>query len=1550
MNRPLEKLRSLDPESKRALAEKLRRMKDARQPDPSHAMPIAVVSMGCRFPGGATGPDQFWDLLLEGRSGVGRVPADRFSIDDFYDPDPTAPGAIISDRGAFLEKVDEFDAGFFGVSPREARRLDPQHRLLLEVAWEALETAGMPTSALSDLVGGVFIGLMGNDYFATVQSAPKAIDAYTSTGTHYSFAANRLSFHLDLKGPSMAIDSACSSSLVAIHQACQSLRVGDCDFALAGGVNLILSPVLSISYSKWGMLSPDGRCKTFDAAANGFVRGEGVGVVVLKRLDDALAHGDPVLAVVRGSAVNQDGATSVITAPSGLAQQAVIQRALTVAGLDPGRISYVETHGTGTSLGDPIEVEALSATYGRAESATACTLGAVKTNIGHLEGAAGVAGFIKAVLAVNRGKQPANVNFRSLNPLVRLDQSRLRLATTAQDWEAPPEERFAAVSSFGAGGTNAHVIIQGAAPAVRRAPGPRAPFVCLSAKTEISREAQARRLQSWLRESGARHDVADIAYTALCRRNHFEHRVAFPAETRDDLAQGLADFLDKRPSPRWYAGTGTLSAERPVFVFSGQGSQWVGMGRELLAARPRFRDEVAAIDAHFLPLSGWSIAEALASDAPERLAATEIVQPCLFALQLGLVACLEELGVRPAAVVGHSVGEIAAAFVAGLIDLPGATALVFHRARSMQRLTGQGRMIAVGLSVAEARRRLVDQPELALAAINSPRAVVIAGAPATVEALGASLRSEGIFVRDLGVNYAFHTAQVDPLLAPFAHAVREVFAAQPMLGEGRLPMVSTVTGQVLPASLRHEDYWPRNMRETVALDPAIAQLLTDGHDTFVEVGPHPVLGFNLRESFRERAAEAAVVATLRRDQPQALALAGVPAALYAAGVSARKFADAAVGNLVPLPTYAWDHRSYWSETKATLPRTAATPATYEMTWEEAALPTSTSARQSWLIVGALDGFPAAAVAALLDGHDVHVRTDAAAAANWIEGAGRRTPGAVDVVLYLAGGSAAGEGIPDDPGVDLLNLAQALHRQGERGGAPTPRIWVATCGAQAVRSGDEVNPFGATLWGLGRVMSLEAPELFGGLIDLPLSPSQADVRGMLQALERSGDEDQMAVRAGRLHALRLEPRALGAGGLRLDEEGVYLVTGGIRGLGLKVARRLAQRGARHLVLIGRRRLPPRSSWAGLPPDHPDYGSVEVLRALADGGVEVGLHFLDAADEGAMRDLFAELARGDRPLKGIVHAAGVFSEESFLALTPQGWAETLAPKRRGGWLLHELSRGHALDFFALFSSAAAVWGGAGMGAYAAGNEFLAALAAHRRNLGLPATCICWGMWDGPGMASEETRQTWRKLGVKAMAPEQALDVFERLLASNAGVVTVADVDWQRFRPIYAAKRPRPLLSRLRDGDPSTDPPPDEPPRLRAELAALAPEARRERLLGLLRQLAAQVLGAEPDAISPSQGLFSIGFDSITAVELTRHLGRLLQREYPPTVVFDHPTLIEIRDFVLEDCFGAEAAPSDVSEDEELGSLLEVLETMDDAEAQRLLALGRGAPGSVDKGVVA
>jgi len=875
------------------------------------ADPIAIVGMACRVPGAET-PERLWQLLRDGSTAIREVPADRWDVDAWYDADPAVPGRAITRCAGFLDHVDMFDAGYFGILEREAERTDPQHRLVLEVACEALDDAGLTHKRLRGSRTGVFVASYHNDYAQLQYGDVANIDERTLVGTLHSVLANRLSWFLDLRGPSLSIDTACSSSLVAVHLACQSLRMGETDCALAGGVSLIIVPGLMIAMSKVGFMSPDGRCKTFDAAADGFGRGEGCGMVVLKRLADAVADGDRVLAVIRGSAVNQDGHSTVLAAPSGPAQRVLLQEALESAQLSPMRISLVEAHGTGTALGDPIEVEAIGAVVGRpAPGAGRCYLGSVKANVGHLEAAAGVVGLIKVVLAMRHNAVPPQPGFTRLSPHLDFTGTRLEVATELTPWQRSDAPRCGAVSSFGVGGTNAHVVLE-EAPAlgspVPVAAGDRGLCLPLSARHPDALRELARRWMAFLAQPGVALEA--VCQTAAVRRTHHDLRLAVTGHTAAELSSRLASVLASEPTPDAAWGQRPASTSpRVAFVFCGQGPQWPRMGLELFESEPAFREVISECDSLLQSLAGWSLLEELGREAPSsRLDQTEIAQPAIFAMQAGLAAVLRSWGVTPSSVAGHSVGEIAALHQAGVLTLSDALRIAWLRGRIMQGATGQGAMASVALP-AEAATDLVRPyaGRLVVAAVNAPRSVVLSGEREALDDALLQLDQQGVTHRELPVNYAFHSPQMEPMQERLVAELAGLRSAAPTL-----PVYSTVTGGLVTGATFGPAYFGRNVREPVRLAPAIEAMAADGLDMVLEIGPHPVLAANITETLAGRHADIRVSATLRRGRPERASLLQACSALFAMGVDLDW--EAIVGRPeVPedLPSYPWQRQRYW---------------------------------------------------------------------------------------------------------------------------------------------------------------------------------------------------------------------------------------------------------------------------------------------------------------------------------------------------------------------------------------------------------------------------------------------------------------------------------------------------------------------------------------------------------------------------------------------------------------------------------------------------------------
>ncbi|MDA0167607.1 type I polyketide synthase [Solirubrobacter taibaiensis] len=843
---------------------------------------IAVVGAGCRLPAGSESPDTLWEALTAGVDAVRPCPPERAR---------SGPGAGTS--AGLLDDVEHFDAGFFGIGDVEARDIDPQQRLALEIAWEAIEDAGLPLEALQQRSTGVFAGVYQSDYLV-MQLERRHVTAFTGPGNAHSVVANRISYALGLSGPSVAVDTACSSSLVSVHLARRALQAGDCDVALAGGVNLLLSPRSTEVTERVLPIAPGNRCRPFDAAADGIVRGEGCVLFVLKRLADAQADGDRIRAVLRGSAVNHDGRTNGLTAPSPTAQRALIDRALADAGLTADAIGYVEAHGTGTPLGDPIEAWALAAVYGQGPDP--CLIGSIKGNFGHLEACAGAAGLLKTILCVERGEIPATPNLDTPSPHLELADTRLELTTSARGW-ADRSPRVGAVSSFGFGGANVHVIVEQAPAATADSPRTTAwrPLVLPLAARDPGALEALRAMYLERLESGV--EIAALAQAAARRRTHHPYRLAASGGDNADVCADLR---------RRVVGSHAPDPGVIAFVFSGQGAQWAGMGAELLAGSAVFRSEVRRCDDELRRLADWRLQDAIGHDNVP-LARTDVAQLAIFAVQVGLVAMLRQAGVMPEAVVGHSVGEVTAAYVADALPLGEAVALLHRRGKLLEQLAAGGAMLDVRLDEAAARGMIEGREDvLAIAAVNAPGSCVLSGGAAAIAQMESELAARGVRARRVHVQHGFHS----PLVAAQPARLHSVLGGVPA-GVPRIPLYSTVTGARLPETGFAADHWVRNARGCVRFADAVAELLADGANTLVEVAPHPVLAPSLTEIASDRNPSPRIVPTMRRGGDRRDFAAAI-ARLYEAGaVIDWRTLDPGPREWIAAPRYPWQRRRYW---------------------------------------------------------------------------------------------------------------------------------------------------------------------------------------------------------------------------------------------------------------------------------------------------------------------------------------------------------------------------------------------------------------------------------------------------------------------------------------------------------------------------------------------------------------------------------------------------------------------------------------------------------------
>ena len=884
---------------------------------------IAIIGIGCRFPGGVNDTESFWKLLAEGREAVSEVPPDRWNVERFFDTEPGLPGKSIARRGGFLESIDQFDPQFFGISPREAPYVDPQHRLLLETAWEAIEDAGLVLDLERGTDLGVFVGISHNEYQG-IQSTPwehSGIGPHSPTGCAHSIAANRISYCFNLRGPSVAMDTACSSALTAVHAACEHIRAGRGDAALAGGVTVIITPGGFIGFSQAAMLSPEGRCKAFDASANGFVRGEGAGMVVLKRLSRALADGDPIHGVIIGTALNQDGHTNGISLPSAEAQARLVRDACIDAGVAPSQIGFVEAHGTGTAVGDPIEAHALAAALCEDRSEEAPLLiGSVKTNLGHLETAAGVAGLVKALLVLKHRRIPASLHFETPNPNIDFVALKLRVPTALEPFPAKGGARIVGVNSFGFGGANAHVLLteapSRAQPEHLGAHANRAWPLVLSARSEEALRSSALRLSAWLDErSNAKGNspiLPDLAYTLGARRNHHPYRLTFVAQSIGEAIQEFHGYAagQQNSSVRMAFTPRRTAPPRVAFVMSGQGPQWWGMGRELIQHERVFRQSIEQCDAAMRPWARFSVIEEFGRpEEHSRMHRTEIAQPAIFAMQVALARLWKSWGVQPAAIVGHSVGEVAAACVAGVLSLEDAARVIVLRARFMDNCArGAGTMLAIGQDEEVARALIARHDRtVTIAAFNGPRSLTLAGSRLSLEAMATELELDGVFARFVQVDHPFH----HPLMQPASEALAEALEDLAPKTE-TVPFFSTVTGQQCAGGACDAAHWGRGVRQPVQFALAVNALMDAGVDVWLEIGAQPALVHSIQECLAERASKAPVISSARREREHESVL-ETAMDLHRSGVALNFAKMTPSRRLLSLPTYAWDKSRWWNE-------------------------------------------------------------------------------------------------------------------------------------------------------------------------------------------------------------------------------------------------------------------------------------------------------------------------------------------------------------------------------------------------------------------------------------------------------------------------------------------------------------------------------------------------------------------------------------------------------------------------------------------------------------
>ena len=1443
---------------------------------------IAIIGMGCRFPG-ANNPAEFWQLLRDGKDAITK--SDRWNE---------------SNWGGFIDDVDKFEPQFFGITPREAQSIDPQQRLLLEVSWSALEDAAVANQSLAGSNTGVFIGISSSDYSQLRFHYGVDVDAYVGTGNAHSIAANRLSYLFDLKGPSIAIDTACSSSLVAIHLASQSLKTGECSQAIAGGVNLMLSPELTQTFSIAGMMAEDGRCKTFDADADGYVRGEGCGIVILKRLDDARRNGDRILAVIKGSAINQDGRSNGLTAPNGRSQQAVIASALAKAKVNAQEISYVESHGTGTSLGDPIEVNSLKTVLGQGR-AEPCYLGSLKTNIGHLESAAGIAGLIKTVLCLQHQAIPPNLHFQKLNPLIDLADSKLAIPQTLQSWQTEGQ-KYAGVSSFGFGGTNAHVIVGESVDSLddgdgeNELPEPNLQLLTLAAKSKAALTDLVLSYKDYLLEQPDA-DLGDICYTANTGRSHFDCRLAIAHSDRTQLQTKLASFIAGELKTIAYGTSDRSDTNKVAFLFTGQGSQYTNMGYELYQTQPVFKQALDLcadiledyLDKPLLEILYPETASAPNSDAASLLNETVYTQPAIFALEYALAQMWMSWGIEPSALIGHSVGEYVAATIAGVFSLADGLKLLATRGKLMQSLSHRGEMHAVFADEITVQQIVEPLAEVTIAAINSSHSIVVSGAKAEVSLVIDKLEARGIKSKQLIVSHAFHSPLMKPILAEFKQVAKSIQYNQP-----QRPLISNVTGAIDTKAIATADYWVEHVVAPVRFADGLKALAQEDCHIFLEVGSKPILlGMGRTGLPTDTSKESLWLPSLRprkRDWQQILQSLG---ALYVRGLTInwQEFYRGRQHHKISLPTYCFQRQSYWLTKKATtksqvevyLPSSLQQqPDLYQINWQiysgELDAQNSEKTNEPWLIFADEGGLGGKLAQQLKQQQDCIVISDHHLEIDSLNQLWQQHS-AWSGIVYLTGldnCSAANiteiNNYQQQHCSNVLNLVQSLTANSVA--AP---IWLATRGNQEIETSLDSHAVASScLWGLASAIAIEHPEYWGGVVDLAVEPSQGEVERLLAVMSNSNREDRWVLRGDRIYVPRLAAATISTTQtLDIKADGAYLITGGLGSLGLQIAQWLGSKGAKHLILVGRSK--------------PNKNAQQEIDRLEQQGISVNVVRADITDSDGVKNIL-DTTR-ELSLRGVIHGAGILDDGLLQGQTWSRFARVIAPKVVGAWNLHEHTKNKELDFFVLFSSVASLIGSPGQSNYSVANTGLDAIARYRRSQNLPALSINWGAWDNGGMAVE---QGFKVDGFELIQPASGLAALEQLLTTEATQVGVLTVDWeklsQKFTYLAESNYFSELVSQstaeLAEGEIFT------------ELLATAAEQRTSYLTQYLQKAIAQILQIEPANLAVSASLLDMGMDSLMVMEAINQLKKDLQLILYPREFYERPQIENLAAYLAQE----------------------------------------------------
>ena len=1448
----------------------------------SRSTTIAISGMSCRFPGGANSPSAYWHLLRSGQDGISNLGDRRWPKSKYFDDNPDTPGKMYTDRaGLISQSVDLFDAAFFGISPGEATALDPQQRFLMETSWEALEDAGIIPATLNHSKTGFFVGMSGDDYarFHRHSGDPKLINAYSLTGSTMSTAAGRLSYFYGSNGPSLTLDTACSSSLVALHLAVQSLQSGESDLALVGASNLILLPEVHVAFCRLGALSPDGACKTFSANADGYVRSEGTGFVVLERLEDCENRKSKIYGVVNGSAINQDGRTAGLSAPSAKAQQEVILTALNDAKLEPSQIDYVETHGTGTNLGDPIEIEALFESIGQRRDHP-LLIGSAKSNIGHMEPTAGLGGLIKILLSLQHQELPGNLHFKSPNPLIQWSSIPFQVVSKTVPWHAQHNEpRRAGLSAFGFSGTNAHVIIsEHVKPADFLEPSsdPIYTLEC-SAKSPKSLQQQAKNYLNILQSK--KFSTFDLCASAHLHRSRFPFRKWFSGKNDDEIKSKIETFLRE---PVSNSDTTPLPNEnvKSVWTFTGQGSQYLGMGAELYDQDDLFRSIIDVAAEILSPFREVSITNLITGrDPSDCIHRTEYSQPALFALEYALAQRWVHWGFRPDAVLGHSIGEYVAACISGVMSFEDALKLVECRGRLMGSLPSGGAMAAVQLSedsVYRCRQEFDLEEEVDFAAINSVTETVISGSQEAIGQFCERLEASGKSATVLNVSHGFHSYLMDPILDEFREICESLSLHKP-----EILMALNLDGSVnkdLPAS---SDYWCRQMRSAVRFDDCYQTLKNSGHTVFLEMGPQPILTQILKSN---RDSTIRALSVLSRGQSSLDKLATAHERLLENGVTPDWEQRYRGYRFVELPLYPFDHQQFWA-TKgyemALNDRTASNDRAelnQSLKWKSLELeplfkPTN------WLIVGNF----LTTSSKDIDQTEPRLQFKKVELNSVWETLNAQHP---DGIIIQAS--------PDSDSVATLtgHLEQVrllVRTIASRNLATT--VWVI---------GDPVNQGLAThaCRGLMQTLLLEYPSLCGGTIEL----HQNQAASLDKILGATGLRGWFRVESSTVQYPVIAHKIQSSKRLRTDLDSV-IISGGLGGIGLSIAEALCNRGVRHLCLIGR--------------TAPSKAASELIDRFRQNGSTVEIQTLDLAKDNSatvIRDLASRF-----PQSTFFHCAGVMPIDG----------ENDISQAFEGKVLGGLNIANAISEFpdihlVMMGSISAITGTPGISAYSAANGALTGIIADRTASGGRGVCVNWGPWLDGGIIGQTEINQAQASGFSDLTTNEALEALS-LISSSTDHPCVVNADWQRVSESFSIRKSLTLFEEITEH--SKPLPERDPSQGLPFLADLPEDEKLIALLNLLRTPLGQILGLAPsESIDIERGFFDQGMDSVKALEFRESIDDLTGIRLEATDIFDYPTLSRLGQYLLSLVSEDKAVHTDQKSDEDKDIDIETLSEED------------------------